>query len=1093
MLSDLFYRKKRLLLLAVGLILVAGFVSLETLPRQEDPALSRRFADILTLYPGATADRVESLISEKIETHLQEVHEIALIESISRTGQSVVRIELEEQYSEEDVDEIWSRVRDKLSDVVPELPDGASEPVFEDRTSTAITLLVGLTWELPGEPELGLLTRLAEELENRLRVLPGTKETDLHGEAAEELRVSVDPLQLAEIGLDPARFARAIASADTRRPAGQLLRAESAMPLEIAGKLSSVERVRQVPLRSGDDGRVLRVGDVARVEKTRSDPPATIALLGGRRGVAVSATMLARSGRVDQWAAMARGVIEDYRQEIPPGIGYEILFDQSVYTGARLGSLVGNLALGAGIVIGVLLFMMGLRSALVVASILPLTLLLVLVELKLFGVPLHQMSVTGLIIALGLLIDNAIVVVDEYELRLRRGAQTVDAIREVVRDLFVPLGASSLTTVLAFMPIALMPGPGGEFTGTIAIGVSFSVLSSFALSMTLILAFAGHLIPAAVENDSQQKRGRFAHGYVHPGLRERFRQSLLLVLRRPALGIAFGLFLPLCGFAVAGTLSQQFFPANDRDQFQIQLDLPAHYPIEASLGIVERVREIVEAREAVLESHWFVGEQPPRVYYNMLGNYDIPNFAGGFVRTRSAEATEEMLADLQRELRRAVPEAMAIALPFEQGPPFDAPIEIRVVGPDLEVLRRLGDDLRRILVESEAVTYTRSKLLGGRPKLVVAASEDEVQLAGLRLGDVADQLSAALDGAIAGRIIEATEDIPIRVRWTGLERGSIERILSSRILPVSASTPASSPGAAVGGSGVARGDLEGIPLRAIGGIELTPELAAITRRNGERINTVQAFLVPYHLIQDSLDDFNARLAASGFEPPPGYRLEAGGDFEERQDAVSNLAAFALPLFLLMGGAIVLTFDSFRLAGIIFGVAGLSVGLALFSVWLFDHPMGFIVIVGTMGLVGLAINDAIVMLNVLRLDARSTAGEPEPTAAVVLDATRHIVSTTLTTVGGFLPLILFGGRFWPPMATAIAGGVIGAMVLALYFVPALFVLTRRRREVVAGGAAGAGNADVGVGGIGGVGAVSVFSGSIYARRPYCASGIGDASP
>ncbi len=1093
MLSDLFYRKKRLLLLAVGLILVAGFASLETLPRQEDPALSRRFADILTLYPGATADRVEALISEKIETHLQEVHEIALIESISRTGQSVVRIELEEQYTEEDVDEIWSRVRDKLDDVQPELPEGASEPVFEDRTSTAITLLVGLTWELPGEPELGLLTRLAEELENRLRVLPGTKETELYGEAAEELRVSVDPLQLAEIGLDPARFARAIASADTRRPAGQLLRAESAMPLEIAGKLSSVERVRQVPLRSGDDGRVLRVGDVARVEKTRSDPPATIALLGGRRGVAVSATMLARSGRVDQWAAMARGVIEDYRQEIPPGIDYEILFDQSVYTGARLGSLVGNLALGAGIVIGVLLFMMGLRSALVVASILPLTLLLVLVELKLFGVPLHQMSVTGLIIALGLLIDNAIVVVDEYELRLRRGAQTVDAIREVVRDLFVPLGASSLTTVLAFMPIALMPGPGGEFTGTIAIGVSLSVLSSFALSMTLILAFAGHLIPAAVENDPRQ--GRFAHGYVHPGLRECFRQSLLLVLRRPALGIAFGLFLPLCGFAVAGTLSQQFFPANDRDQFQIQLDLPAHYPIEASLGVVERVREIVEAREAVLESHWFVGEQPARVYYNMLGNYDIPNFAGGFVRTRSAEATEEMLADLQQELRRAVPEAMAIALPFEQGPPFDAPIEIRVVGPDLDVLRRLGDELRRILVESEAVTYTRSKLLGGRPKLMVAAREDEVQLAGLRLGDVADQLSAALDGAIAGRIIEATEDIPIRVRWTGLERGSIERILSSRILPASAS----SPDAGARGSDVARGDLEGIPLRAIGGIELTPELAAITRRNGERINTVQAFLVPYHLIQDSLDDFNARLAASGFEPPPGYRLEAGGDFEERQDAVSNLAAFALPLFLLMGGAIVLTFDSFRLAGIIFGVAGLSVGLALFSVWLFGHPMGFIVIVGTMGLVGLAINDAIVMLNALRLDARSAAGEPEPTSAVVLDATRHIVSTTLTTVGGFLPLILFGGRFWPPMATAIAGGVIGAMVLALYFVPALFVLTRRRREVVAGGVGGAGNADLrvgGIGGIGGIGAaaeVSVVSGSICARRPYSASGIGDALP
>ncbi|HKK51204.1 MAG TPA: efflux RND transporter permease subunit, partial [Myxococcota bacterium] len=798
---------------------------------------------------------------------------------------------------------------------------------------------------------MGLLTRLAEELENRLRVLPGTKETQLYGEVAEELRVTVDPLRLAEIGLDPVRFARAIASADTRRPAGRLQREQSAMPLEVAGQLSSVERVHRVPLRSGEDGRVLRVGDVARVEKTQSDPPETIALLGGQRGVAVSATMLARHGRVDQWSERARSVIEAYREEIPPGVGFEILFDQSGYTEARLATLVGNLALGAAIVVVVLLFMMGLRSALVVASILPLTLLMVLVEMRWLGVPLHQMSVTGLIIALGLLIDNAIVVVDEYELRLRRGAGTVEAIRGVVRDLFVPLGASSLTTVLAFMPIALMPGAGGEFTGTIAVGVSLAVVSSYALSMTLILAFAGHLIPATVENDPR-RQGRFVHGYVHEGLRERFRQTLLHVLRRPALGIAFGLFLPLCGFAVAGTLSQQFFPANDRDQFQVQVDLPAHYPLEATLGVVRRVRSIVDAREAVIDSHWFVGEQPARVYYNMFGKYEIPSFAGGFVRTASAEATERLLPDLQEELRRAVPEGMAIALPLEQGPPFDAPIEVRVIGPDLDVLRLQGDALRRILAESEGVTYTRAKLLGGRPKLVVAASEDEVQLAGLRLGDVADQLSAALDGIVAGRIIEATEDIPIRVRWADSERESLEHILSSRIL-ANAGLMSARPG---------RSDLEGIPLRALGGIELEPDLAAITRRNGERVNTLQAFLVPYHLIQDSLDDFSARLSESGFEPPPGYRLELGGDFEERQAAVSNLAAFALPLFLLMGGAIVLTFDSFRLASIIFAVAALSVGLALFSVWLFGHPMGFIVIVGTMGLVGLAINDAIVMLN-----------------------------------------------------------------------------------------------------------------------------------
>ena len=1026
--TDLFYRQKRLLLLVLGVLIVAGLGSLETLERQEDPALSRRYADIRTFYPGATADRVETQITEKIESRLQELHEIDKLESISRTGISSIRVVLEDQYDDEVVDEIWSRVRDKLADVEPELPASATPPEFEDRTSTAVTLLVGFTWQGEGEPQMTLLGRLAEELENRLRVLPGTKETRLYGKASEEIRITVDPLRLASASVDATQLARLVATADTRRPAGRVLQDDSSMPLEVAGQLTDVERIRRIPIRSDAVGRVLRVGDLAEVAKTQVDPPATLAMLDGERGVALSATMLAGSGRVDLWASRARRVVDEFASEVPSDIGYRILFDQSAYTEARLGGLVGNLFLGAAIVIAVLLFMMGFRSALVVTAILPLTLLMVLSELKFMGIALHQISVTGLIIALGLLIDNAIVVVDEYTLRLRRGSTPGEAVREVVKDLFVPLGASSLTTTLAFLPIALQPGASGEFVGTIGIGVSLAVLSSFALSMTLIIAFAGHFIRRAPDEGSAS---HLANGYSNPRWRESFRRSVEATLRRPALGIGVGLALPIAGFLVVGSLPLQFFPANDRDQFQVQVDLPAHYPVEATQRVLERVRQLVEAHDDVLESHWFAGEAAPRVFYNMFGSYDIPSFGAGYVVTRSPEATERVLPRIQEELRREIPEAFALALPFEQGPPFDAPIEIRIVGPEIERLREIGDEVRMILSQTEGVTYTRAKLLGGRPKLVLSASEDAAQLAGLRLGDIADQLNASLDGIVAGRIIDGTQDIPIRVRVAGDDRSSLTRIESSRLI---ASGAARSPRSAV----------DGIPLASVGSVGLEPELAAITRRNGSRVNTVQAFLVPYQLIQESLDDFEVRLAAAELSLPPGYRLEFGGDAEQRSESMQELVAFALPLLLVMAATIVLTFNSFRQAGIIFAVAFLSVGLAMLSLWLFGHPMGFVAIVGTMGLVGLAINDAIVVLNHLLLDPRSRTGQPQATAEVVLDATRHILATTMTTIGGFLPLIVFGGRFWPPMATAIAGGVVGASILALYFVPSLFVLTRRQR-------------------------------------------------
>ncbi len=1027
--ANLFYRNRRLTVLILGLLAVAGAASLQTLARQEDPTLSRRFGRVTTFYPGASALRVESLVTEKIETRLQELHEIKEISSQSRTGVSVVRIELEDEYDESTVDEVWSKVRDKLADSEADLPAGAAAPDFEDQTSTALTLVVGFTWNGEGPIQLGLLTRLAEELENRLRNVPRTKETDLFGEAEEEVRVTVDPLALASLDLTVAEVSAAIARADAKMPAGQLRGARNDLLLEVRGELLSLERIRRIPVRQDAEGDSLLVGDVAVVEKAWREPPPAIALVGGETGVMVSATM--ESGhRVDRWAEQAREVVEAFRREIPDGVGYRVLFDQSVYTEERLGTLVGNLVLGAAIVVAVLFFMMGARSALVVASALPITFAAVLAELNLLGVPLHQTSITGLILALGLLIDNAIVVVDEYNLRARSGEAPGAAVAATVRHLFVPLAASTLTTVLAFLPIVLMPGGAGEFVGPISIGVGLSVVTSFLVTMTLIVAlaaFSDRRRPAAAETSRWWR-----DGFSHEGLAGIYRRGLRLVLERPAIGVAFSLLLPLVGFGLAGTLSQQFFPANDRNQFQVQLVLPSQSSIEETRSAALEARALIHGHPEVQESHWMVGESPPRVFYNMFGNEDgVASFAGGFVTTLSPEATERLLPALQRELIEAFPGARVVALPFEQGPPFDAPIEVRIVGPDLEELRRLGDAMRAVLARTENVTFTAAKLAGGEPKLRVEADEDAARLTGLRLADIADQLNARLEGALGGSVLEANEEIPVRVRVAQADRESLAGIESGRLL------------APVREGAADRSTLPGVPLSALAETRLVPELATVNRRNGERVNTVQAFLVPYAFIADSLADFQRRFAEAGIALPEGYRVEFGGEEEQRSDAMGKLAAFALPLFVVMAGSIVLTFNSFRLAGIIFAVAFLAVGLALLGVRIFGYPMGFVAIVGTMGLVGLAINDAIVVLNALRADPRARAADVEGSIRVVVGATRHIVATSLTTMGGFAPLILFGGRFWPPMATAIAGGVAGATVLALVFVPSVFMAIRRR--------------------------------------------------
>ena len=1030
--ANLFFRNPRVAVLLAGLLIVAGLAALQALPRQEDPALSRRFATVTTFFPGASALRVETLVTEKLERELQELHEIVELDSVSRTGVSLIQIELADRFDEETVDEVWSKVRDRLADATAELPAGALAPEFEDQTSTAVTLLVGLSWEGEGEAPIALLSRLAAELEARLRNLPGTKEAESFGEADEEIRVTVDPLALAAVNLTARDVARAIERADSKLPAGQIRHPENDLVLEVEGELTSIERIRDVPLQRHVDGRLLRVGDLARVERAVREPVESYALLGGLRGVAVGATMEARQ-RIDLWAADARSLVEEFSAEVPRGVRYEILFDQSVYTEGRLRGLVRNLVLGVAIVVGVLFVMMGLRSALVVATTLPLTVAAVLAELHWIGLPLHQMSITGLIIALGLLIDNAIVVVEEFNARSARGESAADAVAGTVRHLVVPLSASTLTTVLAFLPIALMPGGAGEFVGPISIGVVLAVSTSFVIAMTLVVTLAGF---ASGERPVPEPGAApwWRAGVSSQRLLALYRDSLHRVLRRPALGVAVSLVLPALGFAVAGTLPQQFFPANDRNQFQIQLVLPSQTSLAETLESARAARRVLHRHDDVLASHWFVGESAPRVFYNMFGGEEgISSFSGAFVTTRSAEATERLLPGLQRELRDAFPNARIVALPFEQGPPFEAPIEVRIVGPDLDVLRSLGEEVRAILAETRDVTYTTAKLAGGEPKLVVSADEDEARLSGLGLADIADQLNGTLEGSLGGSVLEGTEEIPVRVRVDGASRDGLADIAAGRMLAPARSGPGDDRRVA------------GVPLGALAEVELVPEIAGVTRRNGERSNTVQAFLEPYALIADSLADFERRREAAGLAIPTGYRIEFGGEDEQRSQAVGNLMAFALPLFVVMIGAIVLSFNSFRLGGVIVMVAFLSIGLAILGVWLFGHPMGFVAIVGTMGLVGLAINDAIVVLAALRGSERAAEADVEGTAEVVIGATRHIVATTLTTMGGFLPLIVFGGRFWPPMATAIAGGVAGASILALYFVPSVYIAIRRRER------------------------------------------------
>ncbi|PSB60012.1 acriflavine resistance protein B, partial [filamentous cyanobacterium CCP1] len=538
---NLFYRNRQLLILTLTLIVVWGLSAFFTLPRMEDPEITQRFASVVTFFPGATPERVESLVTEKVEQKLFELEEIESLRSTSSSGFSSVVVELKE--SIQNVDPVWSKVRNKISDVVPELPAGASEPEFRDESTSASALIVGLTWELDTPPNYTILGRLAKGLETELRSIPGTDRLELFGEPEEEIQVKISPAELARLGLTAQALAQQIQNSDAKLAAGQLRSSSSEFLLEINSALDSLERIRQIPIQVGNNGQVARLGEIAEVTKGVQEPPDSLAIVEGYPAVVLSATVESQE-RVDLWAERAHQVLHQFEADLSDGIGLHQVLDQSQYVQQRLNGVITNLVMGSGFVIAISLLMLGWKSALIVGSALPLASLMVFGCMKGLGIPLHQMSVTGIIIALGLLIDNAIVVVDEVQTSLRQGLHPSDAVRSTVSHLAVPLVASTLTTVFAFIPIASSPGSVGEFIGTIGLTVILALLSSLFLSLTVIPALVGRL--------AQWEPFRFRQSWWHHGagnaqLSNAYLWSLRATFRRPWLGVGLSFILPVIG------------------------------------------------------------------------------------------------------------------------------------------------------------------------------------------------------------------------------------------------------------------------------------------------------------------------------------------------------------------------------------------------------------------------------------------------------------------------------------------------------------------------------------------------------------------
>ena len=1018
-LIKVFLERPRILILTLIFFLLVGYSGFNNIPRQEMPELAERWGVVIQVYPGASPDRIETQVTEVLEIKLREIPEIRNLISNIRQGSATTLVELKDEVSFDLVEKVWSEVQDKLDLTEQEIPNNAQLELSRN-SGPPISALYSIQWEGSSKPPLILMSRLAEQLKRKLAYLGSTEGVEIHGEANEEILVEIDSRKLSNLGISFQTLSNLVASFDNKRSVGLISSTDEEILIRPKDNLKTISQLEDIPI-AKDSSQLIKLSDIASISQQAVTPVESYSIVNGNPAVIVQVTG-SFNQRIDEYVSRANEVVESFKKNLPEEIIVLPIYEESFYVEKRFNELTSSIGFALFLVLALSAFLLGLRSAILVALILPLTLCSVLFICQLTGLPLHQTSTTGMIIALGLLIDNAIIVVEDYRYRRLDGLSSKHAIFKSVKHLFLPLLAATATTALAFMPIAVGEGPSNEYVGGMAKTLIMAVASSLFLSLTVVLPTLHYLEKMPIFSSDF-----FSQGYTSEKLYKYYRSALFWALSKPRRAILVSFSMPLLGFLLFSSLDRDFFPANDRNMFQVRVELPNNSSVNGTIEKVKDIREQISKYDFIEGDFWFVGRKLPRVLGNVVGgNSELGsnNEANAVYFTTSYWTMKNNIDMIAKDLVDNNPEVRIIVDQFSSGPPVFADIEYRILGEDQDILTELGDRLELILSKAPDVYLTRSQSNEYETNLEIDFDNSSIAYSSSDMDSLINEINFASNGVIIGTMLDGKKELPIRLKR---EQEAASDISQASLLSIS------------GNNGVEY-------IENFSDIKLSRKLGAFSRYKGERENGVSAWTWPRSLPSVSEEFLREDILKFKESLPPGYRLEQAGEAAESAESNAQLFASAIVFFILILVGLVFALNSFRQTLLISSVAGLCIGLAILGLVVGMQNFGFIGLVGAIGLAGLAINDSIVVLAALKEDSEKGEYDLNGVIQTVSRATRHIITTTATTIGGLFPLILTS-IFFQPLAWAMSVGVIGASLIALFYIPAMFMILKKIPRVI----------------------------------------------
>ena len=1015
---NIFLDRPRILFLTLAFILLSGISSVFTLPIQENPELAERWATVTISYPGATPERIETQVVDNLENKLREIVEIDIedLSSVITQGFSETIVELQQSVPPALIEEVWSKVQNKIDQI--EMPEGAIM-LLERSSGPPITVEYIIDWKGEGNEPIIMMSRLAQQLQKKLSSVPGTEKTAIYGEAEEEIVVEVDSAKMSSLGLTYQEISLAIRSYDNKKPVGVVSDEYSEFLIRLKDNITSPQKIGEIPVKVINQSEIIRLQDIAEVSMQPANPIEDIFLYNGRRVISVSATG-SFSQRVFEYVENVDDQVDDMRQTLPEEFQIERIYDESIYVSSKFGELIKSFSLASFFVLSLSFFFLGIRPGIIVTAILPFSVSLVLLGCRLIDLPLHQTSITGIIIALGLLIDNGIIVVEDYKYRRSIGLSIRESINQTLVHISTPLAAATATTVFAFMPIVTGEGSSIEFVGGMALTVIMSIISSLLLALIMVPVLMSYMerIPYFANINLHEE------GYKNEKILKKYREFLTWAFDVPRRAILISISLPMLGFLLFGSIPKDFFPANDRDMFRIHIELPTN---SSSTKTLERVQEL---RQQIIDSnlieldrdYWFIGRWMPRVLMNIVGGEEkngANNHAQAVYFAKDYYEMIDNLPELSKMLVAKNSDLIIFVDSFQSGPPVFSDIQYSIIGDDENVLRAIGSELELIINNAPDVSHTKSLAGYSNTNIEFEFDSSNISLSGKNTELLVNELYAENNGIIVSSMLDSNKEIPIRVKGI---RESSDIIGDTSYLSI----PSNDGIDFIGNYGEAK---------------INKTTSYVTRRNSQRVNQVEGWIwtgtLP-HKTEQYLEE-NFRKFESNL--PPGYSIIVGGEAESRGQSQSQIYSSALIYILLITIGLVFALNSFRQTAIILSVAIFSIGLSFLGLKVGQQNYGFIGTVGALGLIGLSINDSIIVLSHIKEKANQISMTKADLIEVVIRSTRHIITTSLTTLGGFLPLI-FANIFFRPLAWGMSIGVLGATMTALLYIPAMFILLKR---------------------------------------------------